>query len=154
MSSLLLWLALASAHPLVGDPMPQIPLVGLAGEKVTWPADATVAVVFFATWCEPCHAALADIRELRRTRGGFQIVLVAVGEAPAKVRSFLAQRPGTDVAAVVLDRTGDVARAFGQDRFPTTFLVDGKGIVRHINRGYGRGYHDRIERWLSAMAQR
>ena len=31
-------------------------------------------------------------------------------------------------------------RRWGCRTFPTTFLVDGAGVVRHINRGWGAGY--------------
>ena len=149
---LLLYLALAGAYPLMGDHVPDVPLVGLDGEALVLPANETAAVVFFATWCEPCHAAIADLLAIHRARGGFKIALVGVGEDATKVRDFLKQRNLTGGVSVALDKTGAVARAWGQDRFPTTFLVDGGQIIRHINRGYGRGFRARVERWLQAMA--
>jgi thiol-disulfide isomerase/thioredoxin len=150
--SLLLYFALAGAHPFIGEHVSEVPLVGLDGEAVVLPANETAAVVFFATWCEPCHAAIADLQAIHRARGGFNIVLVGVGEDATKVRDFLKQRNLTGRISVALDKTGAVARAWGQDRFPTTFLVDGGQIIQHINRGYGRGFRARVERWLRAMA--
>jgi hypothetical protein len=58
----------------------------------------------------------------------------------------------TSAVSIEIDPTAQVARAWGQDRFPTTFLVDGSQIFRHINRGYGQGFRARIERWLREMA--
>jgi hypothetical protein len=52
---------------------------------------------------------------------------------------------------VVLDGDGVLARTFGEDRLPTTFFLDAKLIIRHINRGHGSGFRERAARWLSAM---
>ncbi len=138
-------------HPIIGDPVPATPLLGLDGKAVTLPVKQTVAVVFFATWCGPCHEALADLLALHRGQGGFAVVLVAVGEDAPTVRRFFGPHPPAGEAAVVIDQTGRAAQAWGQDRFPTTFLVDGTGVIRHINRGWGRGFRARVGRWLRAM---
>jgi len=42
-------------------------------------------------------------------------------------------------------------RRWGVRTFPTTFLVDRAGVVRHINRGWGPGYQARLLAWLHAM---
>ncbi len=153
MLALLAYLAVAAAHPVIGDHVPAVPLPDLDGNPVTLPANETVAVVFFATWCEPCHAAIADLLAIHEARGAFRILLVSVGEDSAKVRAFLQKRKLHGVVTLAFDPRAVAARAWGQDRFPTTFLVDGNQIIRHINRGHGRGFRARVERWLQAMAE-
>ncbi len=75
-------------------------------------------------------------------------MLAAVGEDAAKVAAFLERQKFGPTVTVTVDPTTDVARRWGQDRFPTTFLVDSSQIIRHINRGYGRGFRARIVQWL------
>ena len=154
MLALLVYLAAVAAHPVgVGDRAPRMSPTDLDGKPVALAGSGTVAVVFFATWCEPCHAAITDLLAVREMRDGLRIVLTAVGEDAAKVRAFLEKRKLPAAVTVALDPTAQVARAWGQDRFPTTFLVDEKQTIRHINRGYGRGFRARIERWLKGMTE-
>jgi peroxiredoxin len=149
MLALLVYLTLAGAHPVgIGDHVPRVSLKDLDGKVVAFSGKETLAVVFFATWCESCHSAIADLLAIHEARGGFRIVLAAVGEDAAKVRTFLEERKLGGAVTVTIDPSAEVARSWGQDRFPTTFLVDGHQVIRHINRGYGRGFRARIERWL------
>jgi hypothetical protein len=77
-----------------------------------------------------------------------QLVIVDVGEAAEKVAAFYATHTVPKGAKLVLDRDGTAARLWGQDRFPTTFVIDAAGIIRHINRGFGPGYEQRLRGWL------
>ena len=61
--------------------------------------------------------ARARPRDLR-----VHVLLIDVEEDPARVRRFLAETQLPEGAQIALDRTGAVARRWGQDRFPTTFL--------------------------------
>ncbi len=102
--------------------------------------DATI-VMFFATYCQPCHRALSELGAIQRTTGPrLRFVLVDAGEAPALVRGFLAQNPTPAGASVVLDTSGSDRQRWGCCEIePTLFLVDRAGRVRYINHGWGDG---------------
>ncbi len=147
---LVAFLQVAGVHPVgIGDRAPIEPIPGLDGKPAELGHEDTTVVTFFATWCEPCHMAIADLLAIRRRGPHFTLVLVAVAETPAHLASFIKTMPNDVV--VGLDATATVARAWGQERFPTSFLVDKTWTIRHINRGYGRNFRDRIDRWLRGM---
>jgi peroxiredoxin len=151
---LLSLLAADAARPHVGEPAPAFEARTLAGKSVrsdNLRGQATV-VEFFASWCTPCQENLSEILAIRKSLGPhFGLMLVAVeGDVPA-VREFVAGHALPAGSVVALDGDGLLARAFGEDRLPTTFFLDPKMIIRHINRGHGAGFRERAARWLSAM---
>jgi hypothetical protein len=95
---------------------------------------------------------LAEVLAVRESLGAhFDLMVVAVqGDVPA-LRAFFAGHPLPAGTVVALDGDGVLARAFGEDRLPTTFFVDAKAIIRHINRGHGSGFRERAARWLASM---
>lgn len=150
------------AAPQLGDPAPAIDLPQLDVKKSGAslgpllklnPQPGQVYVIdFFATWCASClkaTMALADVLPALGDR--VSLIVVDVGQPPQVVADHFAAHPLPPETQVVIDPDGEAARRFGQDRFPTTFLVDDRGVIAHINRGYGPGYKARIDRWLRSM---
>jgi thiol-disulfide isomerase/thioredoxin len=153
--ALLLFAAVAGGgRPGVGDAAPPLELDTLDGTVFGRQqlAGHVTVVDFFATWCRPCHQARRDLTRIVQDLGPrVSIVLVDVGEDPALVRRLLDDDRPPIGTTILLDRTGAAARRWGQDRFPTTFLIDESGVIRHINRGWGTGYRERIAGWLRRM---
>ncbi|HZN29005.1 MAG TPA: TlpA disulfide reductase family protein, partial [Xanthobacteraceae bacterium] len=83
-----------------------------------------VLVHFFATWCEPCRAEIASLRELQSRLDGqpFAILPISVAETDGAVRRFFAGDPPP--FAILLDRDRSVARAWNIDTLPSTVVLD------------------------------
>ena len=128
--------AAAQDSPLVvwtGGPTPPLALKDVDGR----PHDLTdyrgkVAVVnFWATWCAPCRDELPSLERLRDAMRGrpVEVLAVNVGEGEARVKRFLGEVPLR--LPVLLDRDGEVQRAWKVRGLPATFLLDQGGLIRY-----------------------
>lgn len=109
-----------------------------AGQRLT--ADSlrgkVVLVNVWATWCPPCRAEMPALQQLATAYApqGMVLLGLSVDRGPAEeVDAFLRERGITYPVAIVGD---DVIRAFGGVRgYPTSYLLDRDGVVRHTVMG-------------------
>lgn len=79
-------------------------------------------VHFWATWCPPCLAEIPALQRLEKDFAGhpeFEIVMVAVQDSKDKVDGMM----GTAADMVLYDPKWDVAKRYGTDKLPETYLV-------------------------------
>lgn len=94
---------------------------------------------FWASWCAPCLKAIPEIEAMRKELAGenFQIVAVNLDQQTKKALRFLEKNPiGYPSAS---DPKGRLPKQFGVDTMPTSYLIDGQGVIRHVHRGFQRG---------------
>jgi cytochrome c biogenesis protein CcmG, thiol:disulfide interchange protein DsbE len=94
-----------------------------------------VLLDFWASWCPPCVASLPGLEGLHQRFGTRGVLVLGVNEddvGPEPIAAFLKMRQVTFPS--IID-SGVIARQFGVRRFPTTYLLDGKGVVRAVYRG-------------------
>lgn len=95
-------------------------------------------VNIFASWCIPCIAEAPQLIEIARR--GVPIDAIAIRDTPADIADFLA-RHGDPYRRIALDKNSAVQLALGSSGVPETFIVDGKGIIRHQHIGDIRPEH-------------
>jgi thiol-disulfide isomerase/thioredoxin len=91
---------------------------------------------FWASWCAPCATSLPVLDSFRREFGPdeFAVLAVNVDANPAKGRDFLSKRPVGYPS--VTDPEGKLPIRFGIETMPTSFLIDRKGVIRLVHRGF------------------
>jgi thiol-disulfide isomerase/thioredoxin len=96
-------------------------------------------VDFWASWCGPCAQSFPFMNKLdQELRGrGLQIVGVNVDEQAEDALGFLAKRPA--LFTIGADVGGRCAQGFGVKAMPSTYLIDRKGVVRHVHLGFRPG---------------
>ena len=106
----------------------QIDLASLRGQ--------VFVVDFWASWCGPCADEMPVLERLygEHRAAGFTVVGVSQDSAASNVQQFLRRIPVT--FPIVLDSAHAVAGRYSPPSMPTSFIVDRRGIVRHVHRGF------------------
>jgi cytochrome c biogenesis protein CcmG, thiol:disulfide interchange protein DsbE len=86
----------------------------------------------FASWCVPCVAEAPVLMELKVR--GVKIDAIAIRDRPEDVAAFL-QRNGDPYDRIGSDTASRVQLAMGSSGVPETFVIDGKGVIRHQHIG-------------------
>lgn len=86
----------------------------------------------FASWCVPCAAEAPQLAALERR--GAPIVAVAIRDRPEDLAVFF-QRYGNPFSRVGEDDLSKVQFLIGSSGVPETFVIDGKGVIRHQHIG-------------------
>ena len=109
---------------------------------------------FWASWCGPCLVSLPLLEELRKEfpADRFQIVAVNVDRDVARARRFLKKRPVGYPSAT--DPEGRIPEKFGIETMPTSFLIDQKGVVRHVHAGFRKGDIEGIREKIQKLVAR
>lgn len=124
-------LCAAFAVPAIGSEAADFTLESATGERVSlgrFAGEKAVLLVFWATWCPHCNAAVPAINEIQsRMRDRLEVLAIDFLESRQKVQSFMKAK---NVAyTVLLDRDGAVARKYRVVGIPTYVVVDRNGRI-------------------------
>lgn len=87
-----------------------------------------VLVNFWASWCGPCIQETPALVELHHERPDLAIVAISIDEDAGAYQRFL-QRFHVDYTTV-RDPDQKVAKVYGTDGWPETYIIDRQGILR------------------------
>jgi cytochrome c biogenesis protein CcmG/thiol:disulfide interchange protein DsbE len=138
--AVLLVAGIAAAH--AAPPAALAPIEG----RVIW-------VDFWASWCVPCRRSFPWLNDMQRKYGatGLQIIAVNLDKDRALADGFLAEIPAQ--FSLRFDPSGELAKQFGVQAMPSSYLLDADGNVleRHLGfktadaADYERGIADALK---------
>lgn len=139
-----------------GRAVPPLQAPDLQG-KVWRLADLRGRVVllnFWATWCPPCRAEMPSLQQLTELYGPQQLQVLAlnVGEGLRRIAQYL-QSAGLSLT-VLLDPGSEIARQWGANALPTTYLIDPEGRPRLRVRGEVDWTSREALAWVDALLPR
>ena len=144
-----LLLTLAAALFCAGTAAHAAPPAGLAPVegRVVW-------VDFWASWCVPCRRSFPWLNSMHHRYGadGLQIIAVNLDKDRALADKFLAEVPAE--FALRFDPAGELAKHYGVQAMPSSYLIDADGNVLATHAGFrtsdAAAYEQAIE---SALAK-
>ena len=122
---------------LVGQPMPDFTLPASQPDKpglssADLKSGQPLLLNVFASWCIPCITEAPQLQQL--AQAGVVIDAIAIRDRPEDTARFLAKY-GDPYARIADDKDSRVQLSLGSSGVPETFVVDGRGIIRHQHIG-------------------
>ncbi|MFN4341600.1 MAG: TlpA disulfide reductase family protein [Azonexus sp.] len=121
------------AHINIGSIAPTFQTFRADGGATHFPAaffGKPLVIRFWADWCKYCEGEMKAIEAVyqRHKDKGLEVLAINAGQDKKTIAAFI-QKIGVTYPAL-LDETSTIARSYGVVALPTTFFIDGKGIVR------------------------
>lgn len=105
-----------------------------------------VLVHFWATWCGVCRAMEHNIVAVNESVP--VITVASLSGSEQEVAAFATEHGAT--FPILNDPSGALAKRYGVSAFPSTFIVDGDGNIRHAEVGYTTELGMRARMWLAS----
>ena len=114
-----------------------------------------VLLNFWATWCPPCRREMPSLERLHQKFKGRDFAVLALNQMEDGDRVFTFTGDlGIDLSfPVVFDKDSSVARAYGVQGLPTTYLIDKKGNIRFRAIGGREFDHPEVEKQILQLMQ-
>jgi thiol-disulfide isomerase/thioredoxin len=133
-----------------GAPGPGFALASMTGPRVDLNAlkGQVVLINFWASWCGPCRQEMPVLEQVYRRYKGLGVTLLGVNVEPdsSNAAGWLKATPVS--FPILFDTDSKVSKLYDVEGMPNTVILDRKGNVRFVHRGYKPGeeneYMDQI----------
>lgn len=141
------------AAPLAGQPAPHFSVTSFSGQPISLEnyRGHVLIVDFFATWCQPCRLSIPHLIEMNRKYGkqGLQILGLSVDEDGERIVKKFTEEFRINYPLAL---AGDTATAsFGVRSVPVMFLIDKRGKIVEIVRGYSEEKARSVEQLIKRL---
>jgi thiol-disulfide isomerase/thioredoxin len=134
-------------------PAPKFSLDSLAGKAVNLEQfkGQVVMINFWASWCGPCRQEMPLLEKMyaKYKPMGFTMLGVNVEPDPKLAVGFLEKTPVT--FPILLDVKSEVSKLYQVAGMPSTAIVDRKGNLRWVHKGYKPGDENEYQNQIRAL---
>lgn len=137
----------------VGAKLPAGAWKDLSGRPIDRAALAgkVVIVDFWASWCAPCKQELPALEALYAKYKDQGLVVIGVSVDGDRDKALALAKSLKLTFPNVHDAQHAIAEQFDPPRMPSSYVIDRKGIVRHVHAGFRAGDEQVIEREVRAL---
>jgi thiol-disulfide isomerase/thioredoxin len=109
-----------------------------------------VVIAFFASWCGPCRLELPELARLARSMSSDPVTFAAVS-VDERSRDYTRVLSEIDLEGLYVGWDPALGTAWRVQALPTTWIVDKKGVARHLHQGYAPGGEKEVEEQVRAL---
>lgn len=139
------------ALPRAGQSAPNFKVISTSGQTISLDnyRGYVVVIDFFASWCTPCRVSVPHIIEMKRKYGkqGLHVLGLSADDEEFAIKSF-ADEYRINYPLALAGQT--VQTDFGIRSVPVMFVINKKGVVAEIY----RGFNDEIGRSMELLIKR
>ena len=124
-----------SRSQFINSPALDFQVTDLRGEtlSLTQYRGQVVLLDFWATWCGPCIAEMPNVKATyaKYKNQKFEIIGISLDNSTAPLEAYIASEGLT--WRQYWDNGGKISNMYNVRAIPSTFLIDGAGIIRRVN---------------------
>jgi thiol-disulfide isomerase/thioredoxin len=136
-------------------PAPKFQLASMAGSTVNLDQykGQVVMLNFWASWCGPCREEMPILEKLHAKYKpmGFAMIGVNVEPDSAEAAKWLKATPVT--FPILFDTKSEVSKLYSVQSMPSTVIIDRKGNLRWLHRGYKAGDENEYLNQIRALVR-
>lgn len=110
-----------------------------------------VLINFWASWCGPCRQEMPELDTIHQKYAGLGFTVFGVNVEQDRAMADKVLRDIPVSFPILFDDANQVSELYGVDAMPVTVLVDRRGEIRYMHRGYKPGYEDQYEAQVRAL---
>ncbi len=142
---------------LIGNPAPDFAVQSLKNRSGTLALGdfrgKVVLIDFWGTFCTPCKKSFPKLQGLQAKYGASGLAILGISEDEADSKDGISAFANSYGAkfALAWDEDHSIARSYGPEGMPSSYLVDRKGILRFAHVGYHEGDETEVEREIKEL---
>ena len=111
-----------------------------------------VVITFGASWCQPCKQELPAWDALARKYKSKGVVFLAfnIDKDLAKGKAFIEEAKLRTMRAVY-EPKGATVESYDPPAMPTTYVIDGRGLIRDVHAGYRPGDEKKLAKAIDKL---
>lgn len=145
--------SLLASNNLAATPAPDFTLKSATGENVRLAEQRGQVVMlnFWASWCGPCRQEMPLLDAIAKKYGkmGFVLYGINVEEDSTDAKKML-----KDLGVsfnILFDTESKLSSLYSVDAMPTSVIIDKKGMVRYIDKGYKAGDENKYKEQIMEL---
>ncbi|HEX4926342.1 MAG TPA: TlpA disulfide reductase family protein [Bdellovibrionales bacterium] len=155
--SILLTASLAHATKIKeNDSFPSFKLSGLKDSKgvdleALKKKNKVILVDFWASWCGPCKLSMPVLNKLEKKYKGKGLAVIGINVDNDKESGLAFLKENAVDFPLAFDEGKKIIDKVGVATMPSSYLIDSKGKVRLVHKGFREGDEKKLEEEIAAL---